>query len=642
MRNYFKYILLVCLTIFLVFSLISLSRIVDTNDKEDYKPRKNQRQINVPFNWNNIRPISSPSSSSSSTPIPTPSVVSLSNKTTKILSTNTPSPTPTVVPTTNFPTPTPTIRPTVPVATRPAVVPTPTPTPTPSPNTRRVVVPTSSQTTVAPTTIIHTPTNFSYDNTKKVYAANKSKNMKRAEEIKGAMKYAWDKYVEYSWGKDELLPLTQSGKNWFHMGLTIIDSIDTLYLMGLQEEYTKARNYIEHDLDHFIDSNDSISVFEANIRFLGAYLSMYHFTSDILYLDKALEMGQILLNAFQNNDPFPQSQIYVAKNYSTIFGWTGGCLILADVGTLFLEFTELSRASSDPRWKEKSDKMLEQFEKLKLKTNGHLIPQFLSPNGESFCGNTVSMGGLSDSFYEYTLKMALYHDKRDNTHHRYKKMYNDFAEMIVKDLYKKTKTGISYLTILHGDIPSNTFEHLACMSGGMLALGAVSNISGNKTLNDQYFKIAEELTQTCAELYFNSTTGLGPEVAYFNPDIDQASDHILYHNYFSSPAYFLRPETIESLFYMYRFTGDTKYQEWGWRMFEAIEKYCKTENGYVGFLNVNMGAGDNPTYENLQQSFFMAETLKYLYLLFSDSSLIPLDKYVFNTEAHPFSIPNKK
>jgi mannosyl-oligosaccharide alpha-1,2-mannosidase len=98
----------------------------------------------------------------------------------------------------------------------------------------------------------------------------------------------------------------------------------------------------------------------------------------------------------------------------------------------------------------------------------------------------------------------------------------------------------------------------------------------------------------------------------------------------------LRPETVESLFYLWRLTGNKTYQEWGWNIFEAFEKNSRIESGYVGLKDVNTGVKDNK-----MQSFFLAETLKYLYLLFSPTTVIPLDEWVFNTEAHPLKIKSR-
>jgi len=92
---------------------------------------------------------------------------------------------------------------------------------------------------------------------------------------------------------------------------------------------------------------------------------------------------------------------------------------------------------------------------------------------------------------------------------------------------------------------------------------------------------------------------------------------------------------VEAFFVLWRTTHDPIYREWGWAAFQAIEKYCRVANGYSGIRDVTT---TNVAHDNMQQSFFLAETLKYLYLLFSEDSLIPLDQYVFNTEAHPLGV----
>ena len=97
----------------------------------------------------------------------------------------------------------------------------------------------------------------------------------------------------------------------------------------------------------------------------------------------------------------------------------------------------------------------------------------------------------------------------------------------------------------------------------------------------------------------------------------------------------LRPETIESIFYMWRITHDQKYRDWGYNIMKSIQKYCRVEYGYSGIDDVTRTP---PGSNDSMESFFLAETLKYLYLLFADDSTIPLDEFVFNTEAHPFRI----
>jgi len=102
-----------------------------------------------------------------------------------------------------------------------------------------------------------------------------------------------------------------------------------------------------------------------------------------------------------------------------------------------------------------------------------------------------------------------------------------------------------------------------------------------------------------------------------------------------NPSYLLRPEAIESLFYLYRITGDEKYQDMAWVMFQTIEKHTRTQWANAGLENV---MAKHPSKKDSMQSFWMAEGLKYLYLIFSETDLISLDDFVFNTEAHPFRI----
>jgi len=164
-------------------------------------------------------------------------------------------------------------------------------------------------------------------------------------------------------------------------------------------------------------------------------------------------------------------------------------------------------------------------------------------------------------------------------------------------------------------------DHLVCFAGGMFALGA------RGSTRERDFTVGEQITRTCYEMYHRSATGIAPEISVFhNQDLepDPRAKH-----------YLLRPETVESLFILYRLTGDNKYREWGWEIFLNIEKYCRLEFGYSGIRDVTT---TTVMYDDQQQSFFLAETLKYLYLLFASSDVIPLDKYVFNTEAHPFPI----
>ncbi|KAG2175378.1 hypothetical protein INT43_001025 [Umbelopsis isabellina] len=232
-------------------------------------------------------------------------------------------------------------------------------------------------------------------------------------------------------------------------------------------------------------------------------------------------------------------------------------------------------------------------------------------------------------------------------------------------------------------------DHLSCFVPGMLAIGS-------RIFEDpEDLVIAEGLLETCVHMYLTSNTGLSPETWTFqsgkpwdpttykrysdwrqaSPDmqnrldlsaalkkldnaikeqvndlLDRAVDTLekrkfgprLSGIFTGDGSYLLRPETVESLFVLYRVTGNPKYQEYGWEIWQAIEKYCKTDSAYTAVRNVNFDISNmhpraiSSIHKDSMESFFFAETLKYLYLLFSSPEVISLDKYVFNTEAHPF------
>lgn len=194
-----------------------------------------------------------------------------------------------------------------------------------------------------------------------------------------------------------------------------------------------------------------------------------------------------------------------------------------------------------------------------------------------------------------------------------------------------------------GELLSDSFspkmDHLVCFLPGNLALGAMLLKTNPSLPQDQInsiMKLAEELTETCYRMYSQMETGLSPELVYFNTFEGSTQD--LYvkdadkHN-------LLRPETVESLYYMYKVTKNKKYQDYGWKIFEAFEKYTKIEGGgYTSISDVTNPYNTKP--RDKMESFFLAETLKYFYLLFEDdnSPNFDLRKWVINTEAHMLPI----
>lgn len=196
------------------------------------------------------------------------------------------------------------------------------------------------------------------------------------------MEHAWHNYKLYAWGKNELRPLSQRPHSAsifgsYDLGATIVDGLDTLYIMGLEKEYREGRDWIERkfSLDNI---SAELSVFETNIRFVGGMLTLYAFTGDPLYKEKAQHVADKLLPAFQTPTGIPYALVNTKTGVAKNYGWaSGGSSILSEFGTLHLEFAYLSDITGNPLYRERVQtirQVLKEIEKPK-----GLYPNFLNP-----------------------------------------------------------------------------------------------------------------------------------------------------------------------------------------------------------------------------------------------------------------------
>lgn len=436
------------------------------------------------------------------------------------------------------------------------------------------------------------------------------------EAVKAAVRHAWNGYVRFAFGQDELKPVSNTGYNWLGMGATIVDGLDTLWIMGLKEEFKQARDWVQTSLN--LNVNMGISFFETTIRCLGGLLSAYELSGDRMFLDKARELGEKLLVAFRLPSGLPMATVNLATGAADPPQWTSGGLILAEVGTIQMEFKALSHHTGDPKWHQKAQAIFDHLERI-APADG-LYPLFLDMNSGGFQGDQISFGAMGDSFYEYTVKM---HVLTGKSVPQYRRMYDKaMAGVMEKLIYDSTPTGLTYIAEMQGGNIVPKMDHLACFVPGMLALGA--DLAGQE--RDKHMRVARGIARTCYEMYRRQPTGVAPEFINFvnGADFVNGANHNL-----------LRPEALEAMFVMWRMTGDPVYREWGWAMFQGFEKNCKTGSGYSGLQDVTRVPAPQ---DDAMQSFFLAETLKYAGMLFADGNTIPLDEYVLNTEAHPLKI----
>lgn len=185
-------------------------------------------------------------------------------------------------------------------------------------------------------------------------------------------------------------------------------------------------------------------------------------------------------------------------------------------------------------------------------------------------------------------------------------------------------------------------EHLSCFLGGLFALSARTSVYDAEDLD-----IAEKLTEGCVWAYSVMPSGIMPDTliappcrgskkeCYDRPTSQIGADGVTPDGIerITRPEYILRPEAIESVFIMYRVTGDEKWRDKGWDMFQAVRNATRSEYGHSAILDVMKKPGETSQSDKME-SFWLSETLKYFYLLFADPKMISLDDWMFNTEGH--------
>ncbi|KDQ51033.1 glycoside hydrolase family 47 protein [Jaapia argillacea MUCL 33604] len=583
---------------------------------------------------------------------------------------------------------------------------------------------------------------------------------RRAQAVKGAFIHAYRGYEKFAFGRDEVMPLTNVPIDNFNgWGVTMVDSLDTMLLMGLTEEFERALPLVEQTTFHL---NDTLHApfFETVIRYLGGLLSAHALSSEPILLARADDLGRLLSPAFNTSSGFP------AYAVNTVSGQTRGPLtaILAEIASCQLEYLYLAKATGKKEHFDKANHINHLLESAALGTQyGGMLPvRWNLTSGTPWDGSAqLSVGAAADSAHEYLLKQYLLSGKTDKAS---LEMYlRTTTRIITSLLYLSPTRHLLYVTDASVSptttSPSHVFEHLSCFLPGLFTLGAsllpLDNLEelgvnwddiidgagagsgrgasgkgeygltreerarwrkvGRYNLKELHMWVAEGLGESCYLMYADQKSGLGPDEVVFNSNyktstgsthtggnrvdgsrqgskgrpgigwgvgdgdgIGEVDDgkwfdvverwrrsggrgpppgvgvkkRVVYDDTEKSMGpypghardylirkteYLLRPETIESIYLLWRTTGDDRWRERGWLIFEAIERESKTPTAYATIKTVHT---DPPRQDNSMPSYFLAETLKYLYLLFMDQDLIPLDKWVFNTEAHPFPVFN--
>lgn len=474
--------------------------------------------------------------------------------------------------------------------------------------------------------------------------------------------------------EDEVAPISGGARTTFGgWAATLVDSLDSLWIMDMRSQFDEAVAAVYNlDFGPTAARDGEINVFETTIRYLGGFLAAYDLSHDPRLFHKAVEVGEMLYAAFDTPNRMPITRWEPRKAAAGAAQEAPEGVLVAEIGSLSLEFTRLSQVTGNPQWYDAIDRIMNLFDDQQNKTKlPGMWPVVVNARDKDFTQDrTYTLGAMSDSLNEYFPKMYAFLGGLKPV---YQKLYEESLATAIEHTFFRPMTRknedilVAGKTVVHDNSSPHLEpqgQHLVCFAGGMLGLG------GRLFEKASHLKLAHQLTDGCIWTYQASPLGIMPETFHMNPCPSRSGcawDEALWHSEslkrgadddaaglsateyvarqrlppgftaIGDHRYMLRPEAIESVFLLYRMSGRQDLQDVAWEMFQNIEKYTRTELANAALVDVTVK--DDPPRSDSMESFWMAETLKYFYLVFGEPDLISLDEFVFNTEAHPFRRP---
>ena len=501
----------------------------------------------------------------------------------------------------------------------------------------------------------------------------------RAGKVRSAMKYTYWKYRESAWGADDILPVSGGNSTTRNgWGAFIVDSASTLALMELWDE-------LAHSLEHilgidFTHTEDLVDPFETTIRYLGGLLSIVELydvgmiPEDVLHgeardliLEHAVTLAEKLGPAYDTPTGMPWPRVDfktsrgVADPPSVHFEhpdkpqYAHSAIGPARSGSSILENRVLTRLTGDPIYARNSTLAWAPLVWSKWTTPWKgMVDAPIDITTGAPVGRDRHWDGGHDSYYEYLLKINLLTPPSDPHTNTYKVQFLDSAYSLRKHLSTRSASASEHIMqhLFIGKQDGKTYHneqgHLACFAPGTILLGS-------KFYDQPYLRtFALALLEGCHHTYTSTPSKIGPEnwawtpkfsydQPFYSPNTARAKKEWSESGFWSTdPEYKGRPEYVESLFYAWRITGEQRFREWAWEAFSAMETHCKAPYGYAQLADVYKvnpsewpGTGEG-RWIDMQESFWAAETLKYLWLTFTDVETASLDNWVFSTEGHVF------
>ncbi|KQS02439.1 alpha-mannosidase [Sphingomonas sp. Leaf357] len=417
-----------------------------------------------------------------------------------------------------------------------------------------------------------------------------------AEDVKAQMAWSWDRYRERAWGKDEIKPVSGGFSSFplkaHHLGLSLIEALDTLWVMGLDSRFQAGVDWVKANFDADVDGE--VSVFETSIRLVGGLLSAHHACGDATLLAKARDLANRLLPAFAT----PTGMPYRFVNLKT-GAVREPVTSPADIATYLPEWGTLSQLTGDPRYAATARKaMVAVFER---RSKLDLVATKIDVLTGEWRSRQATVGSYCDSFFEYLWdSWQVFGDAEC------KRMYDVCTAAIMKhqQVWKDGNLWFADVDFETGAVVSTEQDELASFYGGLLAQGGAP-------------KLGAAYTESWAKV--QARYGVLPE------GYDYAS---------AAPTQLgnaLRPELVDSAFTLWLLDRHPRWREIGRAHFEAMKRWNKAEYGYTDLFDVTT---DPKRQADHCPGYWWSEQMKYYYLLFSDTPRFDYRRNYLSTEGN--------
>lgn len=435
------------------------------------------------------------------------------------------------------------------------------------------------------------------------------------------------------------------------MGWIIVDALDTMMLMNLTSELKHARQWIHDSLSY--DQDHDVNTFETTIRMLGGLLSAHYLStefegiyapvddgySDDMYIEKATDLADRLLGAYETKSGVPLASVNLHTMQGLESHADAGASSTAEATSLQLEMKYLAKLTGEDNYWDKAERVMKVVDDNNPEDG--LVPIFMYADKGTFRGENIRLGSRGDSYYEYLIKQYLQTSEQEPV---YQAMWNESLAGMKKHLisysYPSNFTVIAERPNGLAKAISGKMDHLVCFMPGTIALATTKGLPLAEARaqpnwgprQDEDMRLAEELMNTCWGMYMATPARLAGEITHFHMHsppflYDDFNDHPEKrphsplnfdkispgHDFAGRDDFIIkggdshnlqRPETVESLFYMWRITGEERYRNWGWEMFQSFMKWTDVGDG-SGYSSLSSVLKTPPPMRDNMESFWL-------------------------------------